>query len=640
MSKEPKRNVYVGHRYVPKVMGEWDKAETYEGLSIVTNKGTSYTSKKRVPKGIDILNEEYWVVTGNYNAQIEEYRKDVSELEKEVGKKSDQSYVDNLNEKVTAQLAQIITINVKDFGAKGDGVTDDSGAILEAIEALPKTGGTLLFPPGKYIQGDGTSKEIGFIFDGYKNIKITGIGAIIEAHPENPPLIATCGFWFKHCENVIVEGITYDGRLDSRQANPGDLQAYNQQHAFNVWEGNKQITFLNVTAKRSMMDGFFVGANITHVNEPQNIVLDNCVADSNFRQGLSVVRVDGLRVIGGSYINTGRIKGTLPMAGIDVESNSNAEGQKNNGVEITGILAENNVGTGVFFHTGSEGSTLRNSRIQNNSGHGVATTSGKSRGCVIESNYIMYNGKNKGVDACDLYILGYNHVLSNNHIFSDGVPSLLLYGSTQAGVNGGGFVVKDNVFINANESLETNRGSGRIWSNGDVLFVGNTVINAIAPIGIGVESFAVYFYRGKNDIVKDNIITNSIPNNHTYGLRVNQGKFVINNIVEGYRDLNGQQIYIREKSLDGDVTLATQNYDSSNLDVSLGAVISSPDIANAPVHHNGRKIGFASSQPTGGTWRRGDIIFNSLPNVGSEKGWVCRTDGEPGNWVSLGTLQE
>ena len=71
MSKEPKRNVYVGHRYVPKVMGEWDKTESYEGLSIVTNKGTSYTSKKRVPKGIDILNEEYWVVTGNYNAQIE-----------------------------------------------------------------------------------------------------------------------------------------------------------------------------------------------------------------------------------------------------------------------------------------------------------------------------------------------------------------------------------------------------------------------------------------------------------------------------------------------------------------------------------------------------------------------------------------
>src|SRR5699024_3882153 len=163
MSKEPKRNVYVGHRYVPKLMGEWDKAETYEGLSIVTNKGTSYTSKKRVPIGIDIKNEEYWVVTGNYNAQIEEYRKDVREVEKdvrevekdvrevekEVGKKSDQSYVDNLNEKVTTQLAQN-ALNVKTFGAKGDGITDDTLAIQEAFaQAEPNT--TIIFPHGDYV---------------------------------------------------------------------------------------------------------------------------------------------------------------------------------------------------------------------------------------------------------------------------------------------------------------------------------------------------------------------------------------------------------------------------------------------------------------------------------------------------------
>src|SRR5699024_9316855 len=111
MSKEPKRNVYVGHRYVPKVMGGWDKTESYEGLSIVTNEGTSYTSKKRVPKGIDILNEEYWVVTGNYNAQIEEYRKDVREVEKDINDletsvDSEIERLDQKDENLTTQLAQ------------------------------------------------------------------------------------------------------------------------------------------------------------------------------------------------------------------------------------------------------------------------------------------------------------------------------------------------------------------------------------------------------------------------------------------------------------------------------------------------------------------------------------------------------
>lgn len=81
MTKEPKRNVYVGHRYVPKIMGEWEKTETYEGLSIVTHQGASYTSKKRVPKGIDILDKEYWVITGNYDAQVDYYRDEVRKFQ-------------------------------------------------------------------------------------------------------------------------------------------------------------------------------------------------------------------------------------------------------------------------------------------------------------------------------------------------------------------------------------------------------------------------------------------------------------------------------------------------------------------------------------------------------------------------------
>lgn len=79
-----KRNVYVGHRYVPKIMGGWDKDISYEGLSIVSYQGASYTSKKRVPVGIDISDEEYWVVTGNYNEQVETYRQEVKDMKEEV----------------------------------------------------------------------------------------------------------------------------------------------------------------------------------------------------------------------------------------------------------------------------------------------------------------------------------------------------------------------------------------------------------------------------------------------------------------------------------------------------------------------------------------------------------------------------
>lgn len=77
---------YIGARYVPKFADplEWDNLRSYEALTIVTYQGTSYTSKKNVPVGIGLDNKEYWVATGNYNEQVEIYRREVSEVKEEV----------------------------------------------------------------------------------------------------------------------------------------------------------------------------------------------------------------------------------------------------------------------------------------------------------------------------------------------------------------------------------------------------------------------------------------------------------------------------------------------------------------------------------------------------------------------------
>ena len=74
---------YIGARYVP-IFGrrgeesiEWDNTGTYEPLTVVLYQGNSYTSRQFVPVGIDITNEDFWAETGNYNAQVEQYRQEV-----------------------------------------------------------------------------------------------------------------------------------------------------------------------------------------------------------------------------------------------------------------------------------------------------------------------------------------------------------------------------------------------------------------------------------------------------------------------------------------------------------------------------------------------------------------------------------
>ena len=73
---------YIGSRYVPLFAepAEWNSARTYEPLTIVMHDGNSYTSRQYVPVGIDITNEKFWALTGNYNAQVEAYRQEVRNL--------------------------------------------------------------------------------------------------------------------------------------------------------------------------------------------------------------------------------------------------------------------------------------------------------------------------------------------------------------------------------------------------------------------------------------------------------------------------------------------------------------------------------------------------------------------------------
>jgi hypothetical protein len=95
---------YVGARYVPVFANpaEWDNTRGYEPLTVVLYQGNSYTSTQYVPTGIDIKNTQFWLNTGNYNAQVEAYRKEVLAFDGRI--------TDNTNS-ITGINTELVNIN-------------------------------------------------------------------------------------------------------------------------------------------------------------------------------------------------------------------------------------------------------------------------------------------------------------------------------------------------------------------------------------------------------------------------------------------------------------------------------------------------------------------------------------------------
>jgi hypothetical protein len=96
---------------------------------------------------------------------------------------------------------------------------------------------------------------------------------------------------------------------------------------FYIVSGAKHITIQDGLAEKFWGDGYYIGvypANQT-LPIPEHITLENCIADSNRRQGLSITAARCCRVIGGEYRNTGNIAWTGPAFGIDIEPNAQAK---------------------------------------------------------------------------------------------------------------------------------------------------------------------------------------------------------------------------------------------------------------------------------------------------------------------------
>ena len=225
---------YIGARYVPVFAEpiEWDNTKAYEPLTIVTHEGNSYTSTQSVPIGIDIANTSYWVVTGNYNAQIEQYRKET------------QAAVN------TAEVAETKAEVAKTAADNAQSTADEAHTLAMANEAdlLPLTEtGKLVYDPGTKswvgIQNTAYTADNGTRLYIIPRAAVTsGVGGALKIFADNYP----------NAQNYRDIGIYYSADQEG-QTGSNDAGVFWINAKKNGYEKNADIGFSFDDGKKEVM---------------------------------------------------------------------------------------------------------------------------------------------------------------------------------------------------------------------------------------------------------------------------------------------------------------------------------------------------------------------------------------------------
>jgi hypothetical protein len=130
---------------------------------------------------------------------------------------------------VAAKLSQYIS--VKDFGAVGDGLTNDAPAVQAALNYIAPLGGTLFFPRGRYLFTSQVTIDRTYAanpgggFIGERNLIISGYG--VEILTQNAiSAFDVRGGWIPN-HNCLIEGFTIYHRNNSTAV--GGIRMYDAE---------------------------------------------------------------------------------------------------------------------------------------------------------------------------------------------------------------------------------------------------------------------------------------------------------------------------------------------------------------------------------------------------------------------------
>ena len=253
-------------------------------------------------------------------------------------------------------LAQKVYANVKDFGAVGDGKTDDYSALLKVVDFINSKGtGEVYFPDGTYYIAeyhDGKNDLQDLQFKNCDSLYIHGSNAVISVNGnfnrsvtkddgkhKRSNITAIVPLKINHCKNVTIENLEFNGNVDKMTRDAGVVEA--ASHLLIILE-SQNVSLTNLFLHHSQTDGIYIKGSTT-----KNITGKSITSSNNARQGMSIIELTDATFTSCKFINTGITEGKYgkhaPGAGVDIEPNTRK--QKVNNIRFTGCLFENNSGS-------------------------------------------------------------------------------------------------------------------------------------------------------------------------------------------------------------------------------------------------------------------------------------------------------
>ena len=460
------------------------------------------------------------------------------------------------------------TVNVKDFGAVGDGVTDDTSAIQAAIDFVSANpiGGTLYFSDGVYL--------VNVITVG-SNIIIEGNGTTIKAKNGQNYIFRLTG-----TNNITIQNLIFDCfGLTSSNTNPVDAGAKTAAIYVRVGTG----IFNNIKITNNRFSGIPIATQEYHAIAFNTV---NCIVSNNFSDqcGGDVFNFNGgINIVTGNQIRNGGDGGIA----------------FNNGAR--GIIADNyiykcNLGVGAG-PVGSNTDASYNNTLQIDSNtfdscdYGVAMGWFGYEGREGPENFSITNNSFYNCKSCAIRYDGRtntwkpNAVISNNVIYRTGSPNYdgIAKNTTIdiAVVNCGSMVVSNNSFYFPYSSTGPRMAIG-IYDSVNVVCSGNKIDG-------GINSYfdSIYIQNSYNSNFIGNVIFSTSYGIRSEGIGSGTNLTISNNSIQ---DSQSDAIAIYNSIRDIDISNNTINSSSNIFGIRLSA-----DVSYAAIKSNTITLNYPSA---------------------------------------------